>query len=554
MGGLFAAVGVGLLFLDIIPSMKEERAMRSWEQVEAEVLSANLAESQSEDSTTYKAEGSYRYTWEGRQYTGNRINVDDNYDNIGSYHRRQYNKLRSALDNKQPILIYVNPDAPQESIVDPEARIELLLFSGAFALVFGGLGFVMLWWSWRHKVPKPTAETAKKPWLLRAEWQANPIYSSARSGMLAISIGALIWNAVSFPIAWFVLQEEGAKGLALLVLLFPLIGVFLFAVALKQIYSWRRLGRTPLYLDPFPASLGGNFGGYVEINRPHVPGVFYQLSIACVHSYESGSGKNRSRKEKNLWHEQGMGDANGFNNRTRVKFRFDLPAKLKESDVDQSGEYYLWRFHIECTAPNARLDRSFEVPVFATKQLSQIQYTLSTANPQLSEYTLSSLETFLDISRKGTELQLHMRTGKRVGMAIFGFMFAAISLGIALAFTFNTDSFWPKLFVVLTSLILLPAIYALGRSRLTTIGPQGIKVQNFFLGIPVSGSNIAKSDFLKFERKDDGSMSSGSKHTQYFALQALTRDGKKLKVVDRLQGRHEVDKLIESVKTLTGYE
>lgn len=553
-GGIFAAVGLGFLVLQIIPSLLESQKMRNWVATEARVISAKLHENRSEDSTTYRVEGRYRYEWQGRQYTGNRIGIHGGSDNIGSYHSKQYAKLQTALSAGKPIVVYVNPEAPNEAIVDRNVRMEMLMFGSLFVVCFGGIGVAIIWWGWRYKAPIKNVETAAKPWLAKHEWQGGPIYSSAKGSMLILVFGAIIWNAFSFPVAWFVYLEEGFRNpVIFLVLLFPLVGILLLIGAIKQIRSWRRTGRTPLYLDPFPGSIGGNFGGYVEINRPHIPGTWYKVTITSLHSYMSGSGKNRSRKERVLWQQSGIGDANGFNNRTRVKFRFDIPEGLKESDITNGSEYNLWRFHIECTAANAKLDRDFEVPVFATRKLSQIQYTLSTDNPQLAEYTLSTLESFLKIERKAGDLILSMPAGKRIGMAIAGALFGLVSCAVVLAFLVYTDSIVPWFLLPIAVLVLVPGIYAVGRSRVTRIGARGISVSNFFLGIPVSTKKISKANFLKFESKDDGSMSSGHKHTHYFALLAHTRDGKKIKIMDRLDGSHEVNKLSESIQTLTGY-
>lgn len=196
------------------------------------------------------------------------------------------------------------------------------------AIVFAFLGFFMFCWGLFRKHPSLAVNTDKKPWLANPEWQGGPIYSEATT-------------------------------------------------LLTKLLRWKKSSRTPLYLDPFPGAIGGNFGGYVEINREHRAGAKYKVSISCLQKKVKSPGKNSAHTEKLLWQEAGIGDANGYQQRTRVKFRFDIPKGLKQTDIGNKNECVAWRFHIECSSPKSKINRRYEVPVYTTGELSKIQYPLS---------------------------------------------------------------------------------------------------------------------------------------------------------------------------------
>lgn len=196
------------------------------------------------------------------------------------------------------------------------------------ATVFFGLGIILVFWSLLKTRPAQVVNIEKKPWLAKQEWQGGPIYSDANSLLL-------------------------------------------------KLLSWRKSARTPLYLDPFPGSIGGNFGGYVEINREYYPGAKYKVSISCLQKKAKSPGNNSAYTEKLLWQETGIGDANSYQQRTRVKFRFDIPKGLKQTEISIKKEYIVWLFHIESRSPKSKIVRSYEVPVYTTGELSKIQYPLS---------------------------------------------------------------------------------------------------------------------------------------------------------------------------------
>ena len=87
---------------------------------------------------------------------------------------------------------------------------------------------------------------------------------------------AIFWNAISAVTPFIAYREVVSNDnyIALVALLFPLVGIGLLIWALRRTFEWRRFGPAPVTLDPFPGSIGGHVGGTVDIN-PYV----YSISV-----------------------------------------------------------------------------------------------------------------------------------------------------------------------------------------------------------------------------------------------------------------------------------
>ena len=121
-------------------SIAAAMAMRSWVEVPAVIESVNLEESEGEDSTTYKISATYTYDYAGRTYSGNRVGIDEGFDNIGPYHHRMYARLSQQEVSKESATCYVDPERPERAILDRNLRWGMLAFKAIFALLFGGAG------------------------------------------------------------------------------------------------------------------------------------------------------------------------------------------------------------------------------------------------------------------------------------------------------------------------------------------------------------------------------------------------------------------------------
>lgn len=65
--------------------------------------------------------------------------------------------------------------------------------------------------------------------------------------------------------------------------MFPLVGIGLLIWAIRTTLEWRRFGQTLLTLDPYPGSIGGHVGGFIEVPIRFLETQIFKLDLLCVH-------------------------------------------------------------------------------------------------------------------------------------------------------------------------------------------------------------------------------------------------------------------------------
>ncbi|MEM8769475.1 MAG: hypothetical protein AAGE43_18715, partial [Pseudomonadota bacterium] len=290
-----------------------------------------------------------------------------------------------------------------------------------------------------------------KPWLSLDHWPQT-VRSNAKKSMLAMWGFALFWNAVSWP-STLVLPQELAKENypALLVLLFPVVGLLLLGWAVRITREWRRFGVTELTLDPYPGSIGGHVGGVLRVRHVDVDCEF-RVTLECVRSHIVRSGSKRRREKTVKWQANGIADARMGADGAEVRFRFDVPDGLPESDDPEQSDYHFWQLRISSQQPGIDLNREFEIGVFRTGALSEALQVDTTAKAaQAADRLIGSAmldpehrllltrEHGLEVEERNGWLRLHLKTGRQRGMALMAFVIGAFFLGVP--FIVPVDSF-----------------------------------------------------------------------------------------------------------------
>ena len=140
----FAAVGVGMLLLSVLPTLYDWARMQWWQPVPATLVAARLETSRSSKSSSYTVKASYRYQVAGREYQGNRVAISSGGDNVGDFQVALGARLEQALRDGAPVQVWVSPSDPTESVIDRSLRPGLLALKMVFVVVFGGVGVGLL--------------------------------------------------------------------------------------------------------------------------------------------------------------------------------------------------------------------------------------------------------------------------------------------------------------------------------------------------------------------------------------------------------------------------
>ena len=558
----FAGVGIGFLLFGIIPSIYEHIDMRGWEQGYAQLSRAGVEAHDGDDSVTYRAYASYSYEYQGHRYQGERVGIHGGSDNVTDFQKSLGKRLEQALRDGEPVTVWINPNNPSEAILNRELRFSMLAFYLIFIITFGGVGVGLLSYCLIAPINKLPADalknvdTTNQPWLTHRNWTSAVIHSDAKSGLWFSWGFALFWNAIAIPAGVFATPEVlSGNYAAALVYMFPLVGLGLLSWALTATLRWQRFGRTPLTLDPYPGSIGGQVGGTVDIGLPFDSNNIFKATLSCLYSYMSGSGDDRERKERVVWQSEGIAYAKSWNGGTRLEILFNVEPNLPASDPQEDNSYHLWRLNIVSELEGADFDRNYEIPVFPTQQSAKLLRQLSTEHHQAAEQRLREIESVLNMEQIPGGVQIYYPAfkkpvGKLIGM-VFGIFFFAAGM---IAGSQGAPLIFPIVFGLIGGLIALGTLYSLVVALNVIINRQELVTKKTILGIPIGGKRIERQAIKHLRLVKSYSQSNGKKHQQFYKIQALTKDSKKIDIGFNLAGQNVGKQAMESIALLTGLE
>ena len=530
-------------------ALLEARQMQAWSQAEATLTRAGVETHSGDDSDTYEAYAEYTYTWQGQLYHGDRVSLASGADNIGDYQQDTGNRLRSALQRGETITVWVDPASPADSIIDRQVRWGLIGFKSIFFFVFGGVGLGMIIWAFKAPAEKDPdrPEFRDAPWLANDAWQSAEIRSGSKAAMWGAWVFAAFWNLVSAPLPFLLYREVVEKDnlLALIGLLFPLVGLGLLWWAISRTLEWRRFGPAPVTLDPFPGSIGGHVGGTIDVRLPFDPNARFSLTLTCLKSYESGSGKDRSRKERAEWQDTQVAHAASGPAGTRLVFRFDVPGDLRPSDATQDEEsYHIWRLNLKAELPGADIDRDYEIPVYATGRHSErlSHFSIDSAKSEQRDLDLAEIRSLVTVEQGVGGKSIVYPMGRHLYNGLVGMLIGLVFAGAGW-FLVTQEGHWfmGGIFGLVGSLIAVSGFYYMFNSLEVTRTGGGIRTVRRILGIPVKSMEMNASDFLRFSRKSSMQTQSGNRHTMYFKLFAVRNNGPKMVLGEGFKGAGQAD-------------
>ncbi len=599
-GLAFAAGGVFFLFQTAVPVWQDWRAMQGWQPTRAQLLSVSGGENQTK--------ARYRYDVDGVTYESERVYVATFNDNIGPYHAELQGELKRHQRAGEPARAWVNPQDPSQAVIDRDMRWGLFALMSGFCSVFILIGLLVAYAGIRAGEKKPTngrpslsalrrewkqkssdpqftmsfleyaqqraeqyhqqAKQTAPPldWHLRKGWGSSTLRSEAKRGLIAIWGFSILWNVLSWPLV-LVLPKELAKENypALFALFFPLIGLFLLYQALRKTHEYRRFGIVTFEMDPYPGAIGGHVGGHV-----HVPRLDYGTATAansklsvrleCVHSYVSGTGKNRSRRESIEWAEEGKPNIESAVQGVRLSFRFDVPETLPEADAGQSGNYYFWRLSVTADIAGVDLDRQFNIPVFRTgatsssvrhdvsAQVAQRKQEESEAARQSIEqgnFNLPGLSRAMRFSDYGGEIRMAFPMFRNKTLTVFAAIFAGgfgfgsfqmISMAVKGGGFGIFVGMFSVPFVLVAAVASIATVYLLFNNLRVRIAHNELTVLRRLLFIPVFFRRLKVTDISYLTIKSTGSTGQGVNKVGHFKVLAHDRNGKKVTLAEDIDG------------------
>ena len=556
----FAGVGIGTLLRAVLPTLYDWTRMQSWQPVDATLVSAQLHTSRSKNSSTYRVTASYRFQVAGQEVVGHRVAINGGADNLGDFQQQLGERLVSAQRNGQTVRAWVNPADLSESVIDRSLRWGLLGFWMVFVLLFGGVGVGLLAYAWhvRKTAMQAPSEAGATPWLTRPQWANNRIRSHKRLEVWVAWGFATVWNLLALPAGIAggprMLRTENYLALGAMAL-FALVGVGLLVWAARATLDARRYGEVFLQLDPFPGSIGGHFGATMPLKMPYQPGQHFDVTLSCVLHYQSRSaGKSGSEsRESVVWQTDGVAQVAPHADGLVLSFRFNVPSGLPQTE-EVGREYHAWRVHVESADPALPFARTFDVPVYATKETSDRLAADAAQHPELQKKRDAQVDEVSDLTPIPGGVRLYLPYGRLWRQNLVWLTMGGAFLGFGvLAGRLGAPALFPVVFGGVGGAMLVWGFYALCNSLSVQLDRDGLQTERRLLGLMLAWQRVPAQDIARLAVKESYSSQTGTHHVTFFRLQAELKNGKKVAIADSLRGREAADQLLESIASATGY-
>lgn len=367
----FAAVGTFMFYL-ILSDLFGFIKMQSWEEVPARIVTANLeSHSDSDGGTTYKTTAQYEYVYQDKRYTSTRVSRYSGADNIGSFQRDIYNEISPYQYSEKMFHCYVNPSAPQESILYRKARMGMVMFYSLFALCFGGAGYgifggmlVSKFYSLRSS--SLTKLYPAQPWMHRSDWSRGEARNPAGLIMIISIWSAIFIILLCIPILVYMPGEiRDGNYLSLLALLFVVGGAFVVKWAAKSVLAWKRYGSAVLQLQTNPVKPGERLRGFLKTGAKLPDSAMINLELKCEKTVKTKSGSETNFNTDTFWssNSQTIG-ITGVDGKTSLQIDIPIPEDLPStSNAEDTG--IKWKLTAKSETPGVDLNATFEVPVFS---------------------------------------------------------------------------------------------------------------------------------------------------------------------------------------------
>jgi hypothetical protein len=559
----FFLIGVGMGVKLARDAARSTRTAK-WPTVAATITAAQVrkvtSHSSDGDSTSYELTTAYHYTVAGKRYQGERAGLTDHAP-FGVVLRKRAAALSAAEAAGTPLPCHVNPANPAEAVIYPALMWDTALFFLIFVVVFGGVGlggFIGV--AFYHKRGKAVAVLQAahpdEPWLQNPHWASGTIPANSKAGALAMWIFAIIWNAISLPVGFIVPQEfaDGNK-LALIGLLFPLVGVGLLMAAIVATLRWRKYGKMQLVLNPLPGVIGGTVRGAIQVPTVVQVEKHVELTLSCGKMVTTGSGKHRSTSRHVQWQGDRLVSPSELvrTHQTLIPVEFTVPASCSPTDPDTKID---WKLDVRAQTPGLDLAAQFELPVFQTAASDMSITEEAVALEELAQMPADApplLQRITFEERGSSQVEIHVPPLiVRAPSTVLGFLaFVAIwSVGLWAVFAFKA----PLPFRIIVGVVELGIIWGalcwLFGSSHTTIRRDGAVLHT---ACPPRTHRVPLDRITDVTRKKGGSSTSGNKTTIYYTVVISFTDAKgaarTFNVATMIPNKRAATWLVERIKT-----
>lgn len=538
LASIFPAIFIGLgaffLFKVSIPQVFKFIKQQSFLKVNAELVDTNLEWTPNKSGEyIYTLSAIYEYEYNDMQYTHQ---IEETEVRDTTYHymtKSNKNALLHEWKEEGSKAFYIDPMKPEkiQELQDIGAVFWTLLIG--LPTLFVLVGVLMIVGIFKHK--KIDYASVTEPWLFKTNWKNNHISCSTIASNRGMIIVTVFWNLLAFTMFGIMVNKHGIDSTQLLlIIIFPVIGLGLLFNVFSKIIDLTKNGTAFLKLDPFPGSIGGHFGGVISFEKRLPKNSVVEIKLNCV-KVTISSGSNKSRRETLLWQTSGFVYLN--EDLKSGQFRFDIPLRLKPSDLTRQGIH--WHVVSTISYDNGHFERQFEVPLYETYSKSSISVA-SEEHPEAKRFAVELINDVTEFTETESGYTLRFPNFRILKpFLVFGSLLGG---GLLTLVYYNLqDQFLPFLFnigfgfigVIFLGIVIFEGFYTLK----VDLEPGKIKVNHKWLGVPFKIKKIVRNDLTEFIIGPYlNSDTNSGKHTAYHKV-SLIYNRKKTAVAIRLKNK-----------------
>lgn len=333
------------------------------------------------------------------------------------------------------------------------------------------------------------------------------------------------------------------------VLLFPAVGFGIAFAGWKMRQKFLFFGPTPLVPSPLSGQIGGQLGGSIHFTKT-VQQSALKVHLACVHTYTSGSGDNKSTHHSTLWDNDSKPFIKPGPYGTELQFCFDVPAGERPSGRHPRKGSVSWQVSIEGQVDGQPFKRSWKVPatpgtsVCALKIPSAHKEKIHQEKRQAAEASANT-QIQTEITSDGIDLVSEQGRNKTMSIPfmLFGLIFGGVGIGLFVG-AFNGEMMLWLMAPIFTAVgfgIFGLGLFLAGRKLECKVIDDTVHVRRSFFGRIIYTRQGKLTSANQLELKETMSSQSGNKRTEYFALYAQVmgenKIRQKLKLVEGIEGK-----------------
>ncbi len=388
----------------------------------------------------------------------------------------------------------------------------------------------------------------------------------AVTGVIGLLLSSFVW------ILWSVFRKElpgplplglegenwqsFTTGVAILISLGAL-GVFW-----RSLRNYNLLGPAHLQMDPFPAGVGGDVGGVIDLPTRLSERDRVKLHLQCLRRRRDNSRTDSRWLESVLWEAEGRPELFNRGGGSRLVMRFAPPPDSSPSQ-DGSTEQVVWRLHLEANLQGQALHRQFILPLDSTPRSSSPELqrsALTSSRPAESELPPGWVQEQWAPGRNIFYFPAFRHLKTKLSLAAFGLLFFGLTGAVMLWLNIighreAPPLFFSLIFLAFGSFMVLPVFWLPFSYRLT-VSTSGLEWQRFWLGVQVGSWQLPRSQIHSLSHKSGSQIGSRQQGRQevFYHLVAHSSDGRKLACSGGLPGPAAIELLEKKVKDSLGWQ